>query len=69
MKIGGYEVEIEQSEDGSWWAFFPDGPCVCSVGDTPEEAIREQRAGLEFLLDFEAEEREKAAQAKEVTAR
>ena len=63
MKIGGYDVQVDRSEDGTWGASFPDGPPVISVADTREEVLRLQQGGLEALLEVEAEERAKAGQA------
>lgn len=33
-----YAVVLEESDDGSWWAYAPDLPGVISGADTPEEA-------------------------------
>ncbi len=32
-----YAIVLEQSDDGSWWAYAPDVPGVISGADTPEE--------------------------------
>lgn len=53
-----YAVVLEQSEDGSWWAYAPDVPGVIAGAETPEEA----RSRFHGALDLYREELAKTGQ-------
>ena len=46
-----YAVVLEQSDDGSWWAYAPDVPGVISGADTPEEAKNRFHQALDLYRE------------------
>ncbi|HWT91830.1 MAG TPA: type II toxin-antitoxin system HicB family antitoxin [Solirubrobacteraceae bacterium] len=57
-RIKGYEVVLEQGEEGNWGGYFEDedGPSVFAVGDTREEVQRLMEEGLDIWLEEEAKD-------------
>lgn len=53
-----YAVVLEQSDDGSWWAYAPDIPGVASGADTADEA----ESRFHGALDLYREELAKSGQ-------
>ena len=53
-----YAVVLEQSDDGSWWAYAPDIPGVISGAETAEKA----EARFHGALDLYREELVKSGQ-------
>ena len=41
-----YAVVLEESDDGSWWAYAPDLPGVIAGADSPEQAEERFRGAL-----------------------
>jgi len=46
-----YAVVLEESDDGSWWAYAPDLPGVISGADTPEEAEERFHQALDLYRE------------------
>lgn len=54
-----YAVVLEQSDDGSWWAYAPDVPRVISGAKTPEEAESRFHGALDLYREELAKSGEK----------
>ena len=46
-----YARVLEQSDDGSWWAYAPDIPGVISGAGTPEEAKSRFHGALDLYRE------------------
>lgn len=46
-----YAVVVERADDGGYGAYSPDVPGCVVVGDSPEEALREYAAALQFHFE------------------